>query len=84
MAITRIEKQRRIELYDEKLRQVKQLKYIGTIIGQIRRLNEEVMKRTVAAGRLFNGIKNTCLGNKVVPREVRTECSKKYLMVLGH
>lgn len=66
-----------VKLGEEKLEQVNRFKYLGTIITGDGRIDEEIRERTAAGGRLFNSIKNSFLGKKEIPKDIRVEIFKK-------
>lgn len=64
------ENQQTILLENKKL-QVRKFKYLGLTITQNRKLDDEIIYRTVAACILLNSIRNTFLREKEIPKETQ-------------
>jgi hypothetical protein len=53
------------------------LEYLGSVLSQDGRLDDEIKETTGAAGKLFNKIKNQFLAQGKVPKEIKIETVKK-------
>jgi hypothetical protein len=53
------------------------LEYLGSVLSQDGRLDDEIKETTGVAGKLFNKIKNQFLAQGEVPKEIKIETVKK-------
>ena len=77
MVIAQQEKTHDIILEGNKVQQVKQYNYLGTMISDNGQVDREIGERIAKVGRIYNALKTTFLGKAEIPKHIKAQVYKK-------